>query len=150
MMLVPVLSFAAAVALVAALSWWPWRGQLGTPLSMTGLAARFVAVLALLALLFDPGLGVAAGSRRPLILLDNSISMQAATARRDSVARLVQSHGGDVLAFGELAPGEPGGQSLLASSLTAAAAGGRPVVVITDGEVADAGSIPPDILALAT
>ncbi len=148
-MIVPILTMLAAVVLAAALSWWPWRGQLETRLAWAGLAARFVAVLAAIALLLDPGIGVASPAGSPIILLDNSISMHSATANRDSVNGLVASLGAEVLSFGELSPGEPGGSSDLAESLTAAAASGRQVVVVTDGEVRDVGRIPADILALA-
>lgn len=112
------------------------------------MAARGVALLALALLLFDPGLRRSTSRSRPLVLLDNSVSMHAAGGSADS-ARALAPALGDVVPFGELIPGEPGGQSSLAAPLAAATAGGRPLIVITDGEVPDAATLPPDLLAHA-
>jgi hypothetical protein len=87
--------------------------------------------------------------RRPLVLLDASLSLSAPGARwaaaRDSAARW-----GDVRRFGDDGPADTlpsRGRSLLAPALLAAAASDRPVIVVTDGEIEDAGDIPPDQLA---
>ena len=84
------------------------------------------------------------------MLLDASLSLTAPGGRwaeaRDSAARW-----GDVRRFGD----ERGsadtlptrGRSLLAPALLAASASDRPVIVVTDGEIEDAGDIPPDLLA---
>jgi hypothetical protein len=100
-------------------------------------------------LLFDPGVAGLALRSRPFVLLDNSVSMYAASSNGDSARSLAVSLG-DTTAFGELFAGEPGGTSTLAGALTAAVASGRPVAIVTDGEIADLHLIPPDLLASAT
>jgi hypothetical protein len=87
--------------------------------------------------------------RRPLVLLDNSVSMHAAGGRAAAAALLAGSLG-DTMSFGELTGGEPGGRSDLLDALDGAAAAGRPVTVVTDGEIADASAIPRDLLAQTT
>jgi len=84
---------------------------------------------------------------RPLALLDASLSMarvEGGWARaRAEAARL-----GEVRLVGAAVPSdsEPtGGRSSPAPDLIAAAAGGRPVWLVTDGEIDDAEDIPPDI-----
>jgi hypothetical protein len=116
------------------------------------LASRAVAWSALGLLLLNVSCPVAGPPRRPLVLLDASLSMSAPGGRwaeaRDSAARW-----GEVRRFGD----ERGsadtlagrGRSLLAPALVAAAASDRPVVVVTDGEIEDAPDIPADLLARA-
>ena len=113
------------------------------------LACRAVAWGALGLLLLNVSCPVAGTIRRPLVLLDASLSLTAPGGRwreaRDSAARW-----GDVRRFGD----ERGsadtlptrGRSLLAPALTAASASDRPVLVVTDGEIEDAADIPPDLL----
>lgn len=142
------------VAVVAALlgalflAWWPWRGALSGALPRLALAARFMAILALLLLLLDPGVRAVLRGREPLVLLDNSVSMHGTGGRADSATALAASLG-DVITFGEAAPGEPGGPTTLGEALAAAVGAGRPIVVISDGEVADVASVPADLLAQA-
>lgn len=140
-------TLAAALLVAGVVAWLPWRGRLDAPLARAGAVARFLAALALLLLLLDPG--VRATVRRPtaLVLLDNSVSMQARGAS-DSATRLAASLG-EVVPFGELVPGLPGGTTRLGDPLAAAANAGRPVIVVTDGEVDDVASIPADLLAQA-
>lgn len=138
---------ALLVALV--LAWLPWRGRLDRPLARVGLAARAAGWLALALLLIDPGVSGRSHRGRPLVLLDNSVSMHSATAPGDSLRALAAARG-DVMRFGELAPDVPGGVSRLGPLLAAATSAGRPVEVVTDGEIADAASIPADLLAQAT
>lgn len=140
---------AGALAAAALLAWWPWRGHLASPLARLGLAARAVAITALLLLLLDPGLRRTLRPPAPLVLLDNSVSMHAARGHADSARRLAASIG-DPLPFAEVAPGEPGGATRLGDALAAAVTAGRPVTIITDGEVGDASAIPPDLLAQAS
>ena len=107
-----------------------------------------VAILAVLLLLLDPGIRATVRRSRPLVLLDNSVSMHATGGLADSAAVLAASLG-EVVRFGEAAPAEPGGRTALAEPLTAAISAGRPLVIVTDGEVADVATVPPDLLAQA-
>lgn len=141
-----VVAVIAAVLAALALAWWPWRGSLETGSARIAVAARFVAILALMLLLLDPGIRATLRRRQPLVLLDNSISMHAAGAAGDSAAALASALG-EVMPFGEVAPGLPGGRSALAEPLAAAVSAGRPLVVVTDGEVGDTAAIPADLLA---
>jgi hypothetical protein len=117
------------------------------------MVARAIAWAALGLLLLNLSCPVSRPPGRPLVLLDASISMGAAGGRwaeaRDSAARW-----GDVRRFGDERGPEDTlpsrGRSLLAPALTAASASDRPVVVVTDGEIDDAGDLPPDLLARAT
>jgi hypothetical protein len=114
------------------------------------LACRAVAWSALGLLLLNVSCPVTGAPRRPLVLLDASLSMSAAGGHwaqaRDSAARW-----GEVRRFGD----ERGsadtlptrGRSLLAPAFVAAAASDRPVIVVTDGEVEDAADLAPDLLA---
>lgn len=143
------LILAAAVVFAAALAWWPWRNALVTRLAKVALFARGVAILALLLLLLDPGIRATVRRSRPLVLLDNSVSMHATGGHADSAATLAAALG-EVVVFGEAVPGEPGGRSALMEPLTAAVSAGRPLVIISDGEVADAAALPVDLLAQAS
>ncbi len=138
-----------AVVLAAAVAWWSWRDRLDQPTARWAAVARAIGFAALLILLFDPGIASHRVDSRPLVLLDNSISMHAATGRAAEAARLAASIG-DTTAFGELARGEPGGRSDLADALTGGIASGRAVTVVSDGEIADASAIPADLLAQAS
>ena len=114
------------------------------------LACRAVAWSALGLLLLNVSCPVAGQPRRPLVLLDASLSMSAPGGRwseaRDSAARW-----GEVRRFGDergSADTLPSrGRSLLAPRLVAAAASDRPVIVVTDGEIEDAADLPPELLA---
>ncbi|HEX5388111.1 MAG TPA: hypothetical protein VFW66_15535 [Gemmatimonadales bacterium] len=129
-----------------------WLERLGRR-AVVPLACRAIAWSALGLLLLNVGCPVAAPIRRPLVLLDGSLSLTAPGGRwreaHDSAARW-----GDVRLFGdERGQGSAGdtlpnrGRSLLGPALTAAAAAGRPVVVVSDGEIGDAAELPPDLLA---
>ena len=119
------------------------------PRGWVPLACRAVAWGALGLLLLNVSCPVAGRLQRPLVLLDASLSLTAPGGRwreaRDSAAQW-----GDVRRFGD----ERGsadtlptrGRSLLAPALTAASASDRSVLVVTDGEIEDAGDIPPDLL----
>lgn len=140
---------AGALAAAALLAWWPWRGHLGSLLARVAVTARAAAIVAVLLLLLDPGLRSTLRGPRPLVLLDNSVSMHAAGGHADSAATLAAALG-DPLPFGEAAPGEPGAASRLGDALAAAVTAGRPVTIITDGEISDVAAIPPDLLAQAS
>jgi len=106
---------------------------------------RGIAWTALLLLLLNPGGPVSPVASRPLVLLDGSLSMVAAGARW-AEANAEAKRLGEVRLFGD--PDHPpdslprAGASLVASALSAAAATGRPVVIVTDGEVSDGGDLP--------
>ena len=138
-----------AVLLAVAVAWWSWRNRLDQPLARLAMLSRIVALAALLLLLVDPGTANRRSDRRPLVLLDNSVSMHAALGRANEAAGIAASLG-DTTTFGELASGEPGGRSNLFEPLSGAVAGGRAVTVITDGEIADISLIPADLIAQAT
>lgn len=118
---------------------------------------RGVSFAALLLLLWNPTLSRAgAGGETPLVLLDASLSMQGHggdwRAALDSARRLARGgpiwrFGDGVQAFDSAAPAE--GASRLGPALAAAAARGGALVVVSDGEVSDAGTVPPDLLARA-
>lgn len=91
-------------------------------------------------------------SAPPLVLLDASLSMAAPAgpwrAALDSAGRLaaggpIWRFGAGVTAFDTNPPAE--GATRLAPALAAAAARGGPLVVITDGAVADAAELPADL-----
>ena len=90
--------------------------------------------------------------RRPIVLLDGSLSMTAAGRDWTPLRRLADSLG-DVRFFGDERSGADSlpnrGRSLLAPALAAASASDRPVIVITDGEIDDAPEIAVDLLARA-
>lgn len=113
------------------------------------LACRAVAWGALGLLLLNVSCPIAGTPRRPLVLLDASLSMTAAGGRwreaRDSAARWGEVRRfGDERGSGDTLPSR--GRSLLAPALTAASASDRPVIVVTDGEVEDGSDLPPDVL----
>jgi len=85
---------------------------------------------------------------RPLVLLDGSLSMGAAGGRWDE-ARTRAAQLGEVRVVGALADDSTpsAGRSEVAPAVLAAAATGRPVWLVTDGEVDDAVELPPDVLA---
>jgi hypothetical protein len=126
-----------------------WLERLGRR-ALVPLVCRALAWSALGLLLINLGCPRADPPGRPLVLLDGSLSMGAPGGRwreaRDSAARL-----GDVRVFGDERTGTDSvptrGRSLLGPALTAAAASGRPVVVVTDGEIEDARDLPADLLA---
>ncbi|HEU5217085.1 MAG TPA: hypothetical protein VFU23_00400, partial [Gemmatimonadales bacterium] len=83
---------------------------------------------------------------RPVVLLDGSLSMQAAGGRWTEALAQARATG-DVRLIGAL-PGDTtpsGGNSRLAAAIAGARSGDRAVVVITDGEVEDADALPGDL-----
>lgn len=122
------------------------------PTGWLPLLARAIAWSAIGLLILNVSCPVAGRPERPLVLLDGSLSMNAPGGRwaeaRDSALRA-----GDVRTFGDEGASTDTtptrGRSLLRPALTAAAAANRPVVVVTDGEIEDAGDIPPELLRRA-
>ncbi len=108
---------------------------------------RFVAWSILGILLFDVSCARPPESLRPVALLDASLSMAAAggpweAARREAAAL------GEVRLLGPVRPDSSpaGGRSTVGAAVAAAAASGRPVWLVTDGEVEDGASLPPELL----
>jgi len=88
------------------------------------------------------------GAERPVVLLDASLSMGQDPAHWLRARRLADSLGevrwvGVGAATPDTMPDR--GDSRLAPAIAAASALGRPVTVVTDGEVEDAAEIPPDV-----
>lgn len=112
------------------------------------LLARGVAWSILLLLLLNAAFPQPPSDRRPIVLLDASLSMQAPGGHwaqaRDSAFRV-----GEVRLFGDERPGEDSlpdrGSSRLIPALSAAAVSDRPVFVMTDGDLDDGASLPPDL-----
>ena len=114
---------------------------------------RVVAVLALILLLWNPSSArlLPAGDQ-PIVLLDASLSMtgapwQAALDSARAYARrraVVWRFGAGVTAFDTTPP--TAGASHLGPALEAAAGRAGEVVIVTDGNVDDVASIPPDLL----
>lgn len=138
-----------ALLIGGSLAWWSYRGRSGQPLALAAAGCRAIGAALLVLLLLNPSVSARLLAVRPLILLDHSISMTAqggqAAAARAAAAAL-----GDTVAFGELAPGEAGGRSVLGAALPSALASGRPVTVVTDGEIGDADALPPELLTATT
>lgn len=129
-----------------------WAERLGR--KGAGLAFLRGSAGALLALLLlDLTCARVGPAARPLVLLDGSLSMVAAgghgVAARDSAARW-----GEIRYFGADPTGSDSspafGRSPLRPALIAAMAQDRPVIVVTDGAIDDAGDLPADLLARAS
>lgn len=121
--------------------------------ALVPLLLRATAWFALGLLLVNVGCPRSPAARRPLVLLDASLSMAASGGHWADALALARRLG-DVRRFGDdrsvvdTLPDR--GRSLLGPALAAASAGDRPVIVITDGEIDDARDIAPDLLARAT
>ncbi|MGE0442872.1 MAG: hypothetical protein AB7S39_20515, partial [Gemmatimonadales bacterium] len=123
--------------------------RLGKP-GLIPAALRFVAWSALGVLLLDLSCARPPETLRPLVLLDASLSMAGAGGRwREALPAAAAL--GEVRPVGALGPDSAplGGRSSLAPALTAAAAAGRPVWLVTDGEIDDRADIPADLLGRA-
>lgn len=109
-------------------------------------------MLGLILLLWNPASSrILPTSDQPIVLLDASLSMSASwRAALDSVRPMtgrravVWRFGRTVAGFDSAPPGD--GATRLAPALEAAAGRAGEVVVVTDGAVEDAASIPPDLL----
>lgn len=120
--------------------------------ALPAIMARAVAWTALGLLLINLSCPRPPVARRPIVLLDASLSMTAAGRDWPAIRRLADSLG-EVRYFGDQRPGLDSlpdrGRSRLMPALSAAAATDRPVVVVTDGEIDDAAELPADLLARA-
>ena len=126
-----------AAALAAATYFLAGRPAPGLWPAVAGRATAWGALALLLVNLSCPA---AARDRAPLVLLDLSPSLDAAGGRAAEARALADS-------LGEVRPFTG---SRLAPALVAAAASGRRVIVVSDGEIADAAELPADLLAAAT
>lgn len=130
------------------------RFERAGPRAGVPLMARALAWALLLLLAFNISCPAPAERLTPLVLLDGSLSMQAAGGQwagaRDSAAAT-----GEVMHFGDAAAQQDDslplmGRSLLRPSLAAVAASDRPVEVFTDGELEDANELPADLVDRVT
>ena len=149
----------AAIVVSAAGALWIYvrRERLGV--AGVGLAAlRTLAVALLAGLLLNPVRLLRDAGGPPVVLLDASLSMQAAGGRWDAAldsARAIAGPRGTLLRFGVIptafdTTAPTAAASRLGPALAAAAGLGGPVTVITDGEIGDAAAIPSALRALAT
>lgn len=146
------MAVALVLALAALLGWFTyWHLERLGARAWAAALFRTIAWAALGLLLLDLTCGVPAGpGRRPLVLLDASLSMTAAGGRwpaaRDSA--LVW---GEVRLFGDSRASRDTlpvlGRSDLGPALAAAVASDRRVLVVTDGELDDAQDLPAEGLA---
>lgn len=125
--------------------------RLGTR-ALVPMACRAVAWAALGVLLVNTSCPGALVREAPLVLLDASLSLGGAQGRW-AEARAVADSIGEVRRFGaraaEADSGPVFGHSSLAPALVAAAATGRPVTIVTDGEIDDLPDAPRDLVARA-
>lgn len=135
----------AAIVLAGGVYWGLER--LGRP-ALVPAALRAGAWLVLGLLLLDLSCAKSPEAGRPLVLLDASLSMAGAGGRW-AEAKAAAEAAGEVRLVGTLGADSlpSGGRSILAGAVAAAAAGGRPVWLVTDGELEDAAEIPGDVLA---
>ena len=139
---------AAAAATIAALLVYGGRGvRMGALVPLVA-GLRFAAILLLVAALLDAPLGPARAAR-PFVALDASASWRRGgdtTAWREARRRALEADADSLLLFGDSVraappPGTPADRSSrLRPAVERALAAGRPLVVVTDGEVADAES----------
>ncbi|MBM4188681.1 MAG: hypothetical protein FJ206_15360 [Gemmatimonadetes bacterium] len=132
----------AAVALAAVVYLWlEPQGRAG----LVPLALRAAAWLSLGTLAVDLSCAHVVGAERPLALLDGSLSMGAAGADWPG-ATIRANQLGEVQFLGKLGPDSTpvGGSSGFAAAVAGAVSRGRPVWLVTDGELEDAGELAGD------
>ncbi|HKU60658.1 MAG TPA: hypothetical protein VJQ44_05520 [Gemmatimonadales bacterium] len=143
-----VVLLASALAALTYLRLEPAGPRLWVPAVCRALAWSAIGLL-----LLNVSCPSAGAPRRPLVLLDGSLSMGAAGGRWREALDSAR-HWGDVRIFGDEPPtGDTvpsAGRSLLGPALSAAAASDRPVIVVSDGEIEDAGDLPPELLGRAS
>lgn len=135
----------AAIVLAGGVYWGLER--LGTS-AIVPAVLRAVAWLVLGLLLLDLSCAKPPEATRPLVLLDASLSM-AGSGGRWVEAMAEAGRLGEIRLVGSLGTDSAptGGRSMVAAAVSAAAASGRPVWLVTDGEIEDAPDIPGDVLA---
>jgi hypothetical protein len=139
-----------ALAAGAAAALWMYGGRLSRPAAAAALALRAIAVTGAIALLLNAVVG-ARRAARPLVALDVSASWlrgHDTSAFASAVNRARGDGNGGLLAFGDstrtLSAAAAAGDvaSRVRPAVERALAGGRPLEVVTDGEIDD-----PDALA---
>lgn len=118
-------------------------------------ALRITGLACLVLLLWNPAITHRApAGAAPVVLLDASLSMGARpglwaealdSARALARGGVILRFGRTVAGFDTAAPGD--GASRLAPALTAAAARGGPIVIVTDGAIDDRDALPSDVIA---
>ncbi len=109
-----------------------WTARSWLPAGLRGLGWG-----ALVLLLLNASCPAAPAAVRPIVLLDASLSMEAAGGRWEEARALARSLG-EVRFLGAAGDTAPtGGRSRFADVVTAAEATGRPVILVSDGEVED-------------
>jgi len=125
-------------------------------LSAGFLLLRATGVAALALLLWNPVTTRSEPGGPPLVLLDASLSMAGHGGRWRAALDTARALAGDgviwrfgraVRAFDTLPPAD--GASRLGPALAAAAARGGPVIVVSDGAIADLPDVPPDLVRRA-
>jgi hypothetical protein len=125
-------------------------------LSAGFLLLRATGVAALALLLWNPVTTRSEPGGPPLVLLDASLSMAGHGGRWRAALDTARALAGDgviwrfgraVRAFDTLPPAD--GASWLGPALAAAAARGGPVIVVSDGAIADLPDVPPDLVRRA-
>lgn len=128
-----------------------WAERLG-PKGRLLTALRGTAGTLLALLLLDLTCARSEAARRPLVLLDGSLSMSGAGGRGTEAADSARAWG-EIRYFGQDPTGPdsaPGfGRSSLLPALLAASALDRPLIVVTDGAIDDRRDLPADLLARA-
>jgi len=150
------LGVAAVTAIVVALAAWVYLRLERLRAAAWGmLLLRAAGTGALALLLFDPSWSGRRAATAPTVLLDASLSMQAAGGRWQQAletARALAGANGRIVRFGAgVEPADSGppqaGESRLGDALRLAHGRGGPVVVVTDGEIEDAAALEPGWLA---
>ncbi len=147
MLAVSVVIVLAALAAGYVYLWHERQGWHGAGLA----TLRVIALGALVLLFVNPVRTRRVSGGAPTVLLDASLSMQSTGGQWSAAvdtALALTTRGGTVLRFGTaVAPFDTtapeGGATRLRDALTAARARGGPTVVVTDGEIEDAASLPP-------
>ena len=121
--------------------------------ALVPMSCRAVAWAAIGVLLVNVSCPAVALRERPIVLLDASLSLDAKAGQWRAARQLADSLG-EPRRFGGVGPDrDPAvpafGRSSLAASLGAAAASGRPVIIVSDGEIDDLPDVAPDLLAKA-
>ena len=144
---------ALAAAVIAGLVYVAYERLGAAGLGLTAL--RTLGVGALVLLLVNPSRSARESAAPPTVLLDASLSMGAAGGRwREALdtARTLAGRNGVILRFGTrvtpfdtLPPAD--GATRLSDALRIARGRPGPTIVVTDGEIGDAGTIDPGLLA---
>jgi hypothetical protein len=150
------LILALGIVAAGAVYVYVWRERLGAR-GLALAALRTLALASLLALLGNVTREVTTKRGPATVLLDASLSLQAAGGRWHAAldtARALGAGHGTVLRFGDRVAAldttpPTAGQSLVGPALRIAAARGGPVFLVTDGELGDLGTLPTELAQVA-